>query len=79
MSGFFHFMADKIREQVRLALDLFQANTNQFPLIDQGVGTISRLMRAISLAERVVWMTKLFPASPFAGLVANLVSDFGAK
>lgn len=79
MSGFFHFMADKIREQVRLALHLFQANTNQFPLIEQGVGTISRLMRAISLAERGRLADQTIPASPFAGLVANLGSDFDAK
>lgn len=72
-------MADKIREQVRLALDLFQANTNQFPLIDQGcrynftTDESDIPGREGRLADQTV------PASPFAGLVANLVSDFGAK
>lgn len=36
-------------------------------------------MRAISLAERGRLADQTVPASPFAGLVANLGSDFGAK
>lgn len=71
MSGFFHFMPDRIRGLVMPEPDLFQANTNQFPLIDGSVGTITRLMRAIFLAERVIW-SSLVPPSLFAGNVADL-------
>lgn len=74
MSGFFHFMPDRIGELAKPAPDLFQANTNQFPLIDGGVGTITRLMRAISLAERVIWSSGLILPCVFAGVVTNLVA-----
>lgn len=74
MSGFFHFMPDRIRDLAMPAHDLFQANTNQFPLIDVGVGTITRLMRAISPAERVIWSSGLIPSSLFGGVVTNLVA-----
>lgn len=73
MSGFFHFMPDRIRGLAMPAPDLFQANTNQFPLIDDGVGTITRLMRVISPAERVIWSGGLIPPSLFAGVVGYLV------
>ena len=76
MTGVFHFMPDKIGEQVRLALHLFQANTNQFPLMDRGVGTISRLMRAISQSKRGASLSEQFLHSLFAGLEANLVARF---
>lgn len=74
MSGFFHFMPDRIGELVMLVPDLFQENTNQFPLIDGGVGTITRLMRAISPAQRVIWSGGLIPPSLFVGVVTNLVA-----
>lgn len=79
MTGVFHFMPDKIGEQVKLALHLFPANTNQFPLMGYGVGTISWLMRAISRSKRGAGLTKQFLHSLFAGLVANLVARFAKQ
>lgn len=73
MSGFFHFMPDRIGEPVMPMPDLFQANTNQFPLIDVAVGPITRLMTMISLAQRVIWSGELIPPCLFG---SDLVAGF---